>query len=255
MEPAKRSVICDPEKAIARKKSQLRTMLISSSVQGMLTWLKPVKPKSKAPDSGTATPIQHVVVIFQENVSFDHYFGTYPMAMNTGAPGEPFFTADPGTPSVNNLLSAGLLTKNPNFVAPDGNPFRLTRAQAATCDQDHGYTDEQASFDLGLMDNFLHFNDGTCTGLVTGQPVPNAKGVRYEQIALGAGYPRAFAFEEVEAFEVTLPGILRAPGPVFVALKVLPEVENTPIGGRTKWNPRTRDQVIADLRGELGVAG
>lgn len=30
----------------------------------------------------TATPIKHVVVIFQENVSFDHYFGTYPNALN-----------------------------------------------------------------------------------------------------------------------------------------------------------------------------
>ena len=28
------------------------------------------------------TPIQHVVVIFQENESFDHYFGTYPVASN-----------------------------------------------------------------------------------------------------------------------------------------------------------------------------
>ena len=27
----------------------------------------------------TATPIKHLVVIFQENVSFDHYFGTYPL--------------------------------------------------------------------------------------------------------------------------------------------------------------------------------
>ena len=30
----------------------------------------------------TATPIQHVVVIFQENISFDHYFATYPIATN-----------------------------------------------------------------------------------------------------------------------------------------------------------------------------
>ena len=30
-----------------------------------------------------ATPIKHLVVIFQENVSFDHYFGTYPNAANT----------------------------------------------------------------------------------------------------------------------------------------------------------------------------
>ena len=46
-----------------------------------------------------ATPIQHVVVIFQENVSFDHYFGTYPKASNPA--GEPAFTAAAGTPTVN----------------------------------------------------------------------------------------------------------------------------------------------------------
>ena len=132
------------------------------------------KKNGGAVGGSTATPIQHVVVIFQENVSFDHYFGTYPFAMNTGAPGEPSFTPDPSTPSVNNLLAAGLITQNPNFVSPNGNPFRLTRAQAATCDQDHDYTDEEAMFDFGLMDNFLHFNTGTCTGLVAGQPIPNA---------------------------------------------------------------------------------
>jgi phospholipase C len=100
--------------------------------------------------AGPATPIQHIVVIFQENVSFDHYFGTYPNAGNTGAAGEPIFNADPSTPTVNGLNGA-LLTANPNGV----NPFRFTRAQAATCDQDHNYTDEQTAFHFGLMDNFL----------------------------------------------------------------------------------------------------
>jgi thiamine pyrophosphate-dependent acetolactate synthase large subunit-like protein len=104
--------------------------------------------------------------------------------------------------------------------------------------------------------NFYHFLlDNECYATTGGQPVPNAKHVAYDAIARGAGYPRAFAFEEVGAFEKALPGILGAPGPVFVALKVLPEVEHTPIGGRAKWKPRTRDRVIADLRGELGVAG
>jgi hypothetical protein len=79
--------------------------------------------------------------------------------------------------------------------------------------------------------------------------------VAYDVIARGAGYPRALAFQEVEAFAAALPGILDAPGPVFVALKVLPEVENTPIGGRVRWNPRTRDRVIADLRAGLGGGG
>ena len=40
------------------------------------------------------TPIKHVVVIFGENQSFDHYFGTYPNATNP--PGQPNFTAQAG---------------------------------------------------------------------------------------------------------------------------------------------------------------
>jgi phospholipase C len=49
--------------------------------------------------AATATPIKHIVVIFQENVSFDHYFGTYPVAKNPRD--EPAFTPGPNTPSVN----------------------------------------------------------------------------------------------------------------------------------------------------------
>src|SRR5690349_12158256 len=58
----------------------------------------------------TSTPIKHIVVIFQENVSFDHYFGTYPNVTNTS--GEPRFTAAPHTPSVNGLTGI-LLANNP----------------------------------------------------------------------------------------------------------------------------------------------
>jgi phospholipase C len=105
----------------------------------------------------TATPIKHLVVIFQENVSFDHYFGTYPHAANPA--GEPRFVAAPGTPSVNGL-SHLLLTHNPNALntqvngAGATNPFRLDRSEAATNDQDHDYTPEQLAFDHGLMDAF-----------------------------------------------------------------------------------------------------
>src|ERR1700722_2962054 len=80
----------------------------------------------------TTTPIKHVVVIFGENISFDHYFGTYPNATNPK--GEPAFYPKPGTPSVNGL-SGSLLTNNPNL----DNPQRLDRSQAVTCDQNHGY--------------------------------------------------------------------------------------------------------------------
>jgi phospholipase C len=85
---------------------------------------KPARPtfrglnKRRANDLATATPIKHLVVVFQENRSFDRYFGTYPRAVNP--PGEPQFVPAPDTPTVNGLTSA-LLTHNPNLA----NPVRL----------------------------------------------------------------------------------------------------------------------------------
>jgi phospholipase C len=104
----------------------------------------------------TRTPIKHLVVIFQENVSFDHYFGTYPNATNPA--GETKFVARPHTPAVNGL-SPSLLTHNPNLL----NPFRLDPSEAFTCDQDHGYADEQKAADGGRMDMFVQ--DTGRTGL------------------------------------------------------------------------------------------
>lgn len=107
--------------------------------------------------SQTITPIEHLVVIFQENVAYDHYFGTYPNATNPS--GEPAFRAKSDTPSINGL-SPALLTHNPNAA----NPARLDRSQAITCDQDHSYTDEQKAFDHGLMDKFVETVSGSsCT--------------------------------------------------------------------------------------------
>jgi phospholipase C len=119
-------------------------------------------------DSRTRTPIKHVVVIFQENVSFDHYFGTYPhAAANTN--GTVYFKpSTDDTPRVNGLESAGLLTGNPNGI----NPFRIDRSVPNTCDQDHGYGDEQFAFDSGLMDRFT-------------SKLPNGKSVSCNDPVLG----------------------------------------------------------------------
>ena len=104
---------------------------------------------SMAVSQTTQTPIKHVVIIFNENISFDHYFATYPFATNP--PGSPGFAARDETPSVNGLISAGLLTNNPNLRQP----YRLDRSEAYTCDMDHDYTDEQKAVDGGLMDKFV----------------------------------------------------------------------------------------------------
>lgn len=112
-------------------------------------------PAAQAGGFKTATPIQHIVIIFGENRSFDHYFGVYPNALNP--PGEPPFHALPNTPTVNGLGNA-LLNNNPNLNPLNGtgasNPFRFDRSQANTQDMDHDYMAEQLAFDGGVMDLF-----------------------------------------------------------------------------------------------------
>jgi phospholipase C len=121
-------------------------------------------PTSSAKTSDTTTPIKHVVVIFDENVSYDHYFGTYPEAQNVD--GTPFH-ASKHTPSTDNLLHDKLLTKNPNLY----NPSRLSPSQAMTCDQNHAYGPEQQAEDNGLMDMFVQkVSVDQCTGALFSEP-------------------------------------------------------------------------------------
>jgi phospholipase C len=132
----------------------------------------------KTSDRSTSTPIKHLVVIYQENVSFDHYFGTYPHATNTS--GHPFHGARRvrvnalyNTPGVGGR--GNLLTNNPNKDASGNqvNPRRLDPANindVLLCDQDHNYNDEQKAFDGGRMDKFVT-TVGTSSGTSpTGQP-------------------------------------------------------------------------------------
>ncbi|MDA8415695.1 MAG: alkaline phosphatase family protein [Betaproteobacteria bacterium] len=107
--------------------------------------------------TGANTPIQHLVILYDENVSFDHYFGTYPYAANPSD--SPPFTPLANTPAVNGFFSA---TMNSSL-----SPFRLDRRQAATADQSHHYRHEQAAFNHGLMDRFVEN---------TGHGYPNSLG-------------------------------------------------------------------------------
>ena len=121
----------------------------------------------------TTTPIKHLVVIFQENVSFDHYFATYPNATNPAH--EPKFEAKDRTPSVNGLTQE-MIQNNPN--GPSFPPFRLDRSQNYTCDQNHDYTPEQQAFDSGLMDQFPEKVGATCNGTTNGVLIyPNLVGL------------------------------------------------------------------------------
>jgi phospholipase C len=137
-----------------RKEKAMRQLLSICLVAAIVAG--PVMtPAANASNPKTATPIKHIVIIFGENRSFDHYFGTYPNALNPK--GEPQFHALRNTPTVNGLGNA-LLNNNPNLNPLNGsgaaNPFRFDRSQANTQDMDHDYMAEQLAFDGGVMDLF-----------------------------------------------------------------------------------------------------
>jgi len=129
-----------------------------------------VLPSSFADNEGTTTPIKYVVVIFQENNSFDHYFGIYPNALYpSGSPvstqnpsGESPFVPLPNTPSVNGLSPF----LNNLSSAP---PFRLDRSMEITCDNSNAYKNEQTAYNSGGVNLFPASTSGT-TEVVAGTP-------------------------------------------------------------------------------------
>jgi len=160
-----------------RHKRAIPALLAALAVSGGSV-LAAQSATAKNTEPATSTPIKHVVVIFQENVSFDHYFGTYPHVANSD--GQPFKAAK-NTPAVDGLLpatdpsipanmrhSANLLFSNPNASQPsrfDSSATGLPGSAGGqlTCDQDHNYSDEQQSFDNGAMDRFVQ-SVGTGSG-------------------------------------------------------------------------------------------
>lgn len=103
--------------------------------------------------------------------------------------------------------------------------------------------------------NLYHFlMDNECYATTGGQPVPNSAEIDYAEMAKGAGYAAAYQFDNIEEFSLNIENILKEEGPVFIAMKIRPEVENEPIGRRQRGAPqRSRTQQISDIREETGV--
>jgi len=104
--------------------------------------------------------------------------------------------------------------------------------------------------------NFYHFLlDNECYATTGGKPVPNAKNINYAGMAKEAGYTAAYRFDDLETFETQVGHILSEPGLVFIAIKVIPEVENEPSGRRQRRPARSRAETIRALREDLGLTG
>jgi sulfopyruvate decarboxylase subunit beta len=72
-------------------------------------------------------------------------------------------------------------------------------------------------------------------------PIPGAGRVDFPALARAAGYPRAYAFDEIGAWERALPGLLREEGPVFVDLRVEPGQTTFPDDFRRLYSVEARE--------------
>ena len=103
--------------------------------------------------------------------------------------------------------------------------------------------------------NFYHILlDNECYATTGGQPVPNAENINYAGVAREAGYASTHQFDDLEEFATSIESILNETGPVFVSIKIVPEVENLPIGLRQRVAVRSRAETIRALQAELGIS-
>jgi len=90
-------------------------------------------------------PVEHIVIIFQENRTFDHYFGTFP-----GANGIPEGAALPVAPGSSQRITPFHLTT----TSWTGNPVT---------DLSHAHKVAEVAYDGGKMDGFVYAEDSNLT--------------------------------------------------------------------------------------------
>jgi phospholipase C len=95
--------------------------------------------QAAAPNPGEArTPIKHLIVLMQENHSFDNYFGTYPGA--DGIPADTCMPIDPFDPTNTDCVK----------------PFHIGDNDVGLADPDHSAATHQLQFNTGRMDGFVY---------------------------------------------------------------------------------------------------
>jgi len=132
---------------IARPRAHVRTMAAAAIALVAVTVLAAWAPAAQAAGSATGIhKIRHIVVIMQENRSFDNYFGTYP-----GADGIP--------------MRHGV----PTVCIPDPMRHTCVRPYHDSHDIDNGGPHEQGAYntdyDGGKMDGFIRARE-SCTNVL-----------------------------------------------------------------------------------------
>ena len=103
--------------------------------------------------------------------------------------------------------------------------------------------------------NLYHFlfNNGVYA-VTGGQPVPGEGIMSWEDMAKSAGYTAVFSFDNLEDFTTGIDQVLASAGPVFINLRIEPEIENTPVAFRPRGR-RNMLTAIKELPEALAVRG
>ena len=102
-------------------------------------------------------------------------------------------------------------------------------------------------------ENLYHFVFENGVYAVTGgQPIPGEGKASFQGMAREAGYAAAYEFDDTEDLATNIDNILRQKGPVLVCLKVVPEIENTPVQFRQRPS-RNTTAAIAELSKLFGT--
>ena len=102
--------------------------------------------------------------------------------------------------------------------------------------------------------NLYHFVlENGVYAITGGQPIPGRGKVSFADMATAAGYAASYEFSDLEDFAYRAEEVLSQPGPVFVCVKTVAEIQNEPIDRRPATGVRGTKQAIQDLMVELGT--
>ena len=83
--------------------------------------------------------------------------------------------------------------------------------------------------------NLYHFVfENGCYAVTGGQPIPAEGKLNFKEMADGAGYAATYEFDNLEDLTSRVGQILEQKGPVLINLKIVPQIENTPINLRQR---------------------
>jgi len=162
---------------ISHRRDFLRTLANGVGAGFAMTTFPPVIQKALAigpsRDTGTLDDVKHIVILMQENRSFDHYFGTLAGVRGFG---DRFPIPVPDAPGIRNKTvwyqSNGGITAGPNVIVP----FRLNTVQnfdvMRVTGTPHTWPNAQQAWGDGKLNEWPRYKGDHAMGYFTEEDIP-----------------------------------------------------------------------------------